>query len=54
MLPDVGVFTKVSQELETEKDVLIPVRTFGMPLVLCTLSVSGPGCAEPSGDLGVV
>jgi hypothetical protein len=54
MLPDVGVFTEVSQELETEEDILIPVRAFGMSLVLHALSVSGPGSTKPSGDLGVV
>jgi hypothetical protein len=54
MLPDVRVFTKVGQELETEKDVLIPVRTFRMSLVLYALSVSGPRSTEPGGDLSVV
>ena len=54
VLPDVGVFTEVSQELKTEKDILIPVRTFRVSLVLYPLSVGGPRRAEPGGDLGVV
>jgi len=54
MLPDVGVFTKISQELETEEDVLIPVRAFRVTLVLHALSVTGPGSTEPGGDLGVI
>ena len=54
MLPDVGVFAKVSQELEAEYNILIPVRIFRVSLVLYALSVGGPRCAEPGGDLCVV
>ena len=54
MLTDVGVFTEVSEKLETEKDVLIPVRTFRMSLMLNSLSMSSPGGTEPGRDLGVV
>ena len=54
MLADVGVFAEVSQELETEKDILIPIRAFGMSLVLNALSVSCPRGTEPSGKLRVV
>ena len=54
MLTDVGVFAEVSQELEAEKDVFIPIRAFGMSFVLNALSVGCPGSTEPSGKLGVV
>ena len=54
MLPNVGVFTKVSQELETEKGIFIPVRAFRMSLVLRALSVSGPRSTKPGGNLSVV
>ena len=54
MLTNVRVFTEVSEELETEKDILIPVWTFRMSLMLYSLSVSSPGGTEPGGDLGVV
>lgn len=54
MLTDVRIFTEVSEKLETEKDILIPIRTFEMTLVLYGLSMSSPGSAEPCGDLGVV
>ena len=54
MLPDMRVFTEISQELKAQKDILIPIRAFGMTLVLHALAVSGPRSAEPSGDLGVV
>ena len=54
MMPDARVFTEVSQELKTEEDFLIPVRTFGMSLVLYALSMSGPKSVKPSRDLSVV
>lgn len=54
MLTDMGVFTKVGQELKTKKDILISIRAFRMSLMLYGLSVSGPGSTEPSGNLGVV
>ena len=54
VLPDVGVFAKIGQELETEKDILIPVGTFRMSFMWHALPVSVPGSAEPGGDLGVV
>lgn len=54
MLADMGVFTEVSQELKTEKDILIPIRAFGMALVLHPLSMGSSWSTEPSGNLGVV
>ena len=54
MPPDVRVFTEVSQELKTEQDILIPVRTFRMSLMLHALSMSGPRNVKPSRDLSVI
>ena len=54
MPTDVGVFTEISEELETEEVILIVVRTFGVQLILYGLSVSSPESMKPGGNLGVV